>query len=91
MDFICELNRIVLYDNNKKIIAAVTFPDVSFSTVEINHTFVDESLRGQGIASKIMEKTAQTIRSQNKKAILTCSYAISWFNKHPEYNDILKQ
>ena len=90
MDFICELNRVVLYNENKKILAVVTFPDISFSTVNINHTFVDDSLRGQGVASKIMEKTAKTIRSQNKKAKLTCSYAISWFNKHPEYNDILE-
>ena len=90
MDFICESNRVVLYDENKKLIAAVTFPDISFSSVEINHTFVDESLRGQGIASKIMEKAAETIRSENKKAKLTCSYAISWFKKHPEYSDILE-
>ncbi|HBG13429.1 MAG TPA: N-acetyltransferase, partial [Clostridium sp.] len=28
--------------------------------------------------------------SENKKAILTCSYAINWFEKHPEYNDLVK-
>ena len=90
MDFICESNRVVLYDENQKLIAAVTFPDISFSSVEINHTFVDESLRGQGVASKIMQKAAEVIRSQNKKATLTCSYAISWFEKHPEYSDMLE-
>lgn len=93
MDFIYESNRIYKTDNNK-VIAEVTFPNISDitasnSTVNINHTFVDNSLRGQGVAGQLMEAVATKLREENKKAVLTCSYAISWFEKHAEYSDIL--
>ncbi|MCI8835437.1 MAG: N-acetyltransferase [Ruminococcus sp.] len=92
MDFIYQKNRIALYDNEKpeKMLAEVTFPSTDSDTVEINHTFVDDSLRGQGIAGKLMTAAAQELRRQEKKAVLSCSYAVKWFEKHPEYQDILK-
>ncbi|NLZ80622.1 MAG: N-acetyltransferase [Clostridiales bacterium] len=94
MDFIYESNRIYKTDDNNNIIAEVTYPSISDSkasnaTVNINHTFVDNSLRGQGIAGQLMEAVATKLREENKKAILTCSYAISWFERHTEYSAIL--
>ena len=90
MEFICNQNQIALYDAEHHVIAEVTFPDVDGDTVNIDHTFVDDSLRGQGIAGKLMEAAAEQLRAQEKKAVLTCSYAVKWFEKHPEYGDILK-
>lgn len=94
MDFIYESNRIYRIDENNKVIAEVTFPSISDTmtsnnTVNINHTFVDNSLRGQGVAGQLMVAVAKKLREENKKAILTCSYAISWFEKNDEYSDIL--
>lgn len=94
MDFIYESNRIYRTDENNKVIAEVTFPSISDTmasnnTVNINHTFVDNSLRGQGVAGQLMVAVAKKLREENKKAILTCSYAISWFEKNDEYSDIL--
>lgn len=94
MDFIYESNRIYKTDDNNKVIAEVTYPSISDTkasnaTVNINHTFVDYSLRGQGIAGQLMEAVATKLREENKKAILTCSYAIGWFEKHTEYTDII--
>ena len=59
-------------------------------TVNINHTFVDSSLRGMGMAGKLMEAAARQIQKEGKKAVLSCSYAIKWFDSHEEYKDILK-
>ena len=89
MNFSYEQNRIFLLDENGKLIAEVTFPETSENIVDINHTFVDVSLRGQGIAAKLMKEAYHEIKKQNKKAILTCEYAIKWFAKNTEYNDIL--
>lgn len=83
-------NKILLLDTNNNTLAEVTFPDVDENTVNINHTYVDNSLRGQGIAGKLMKAAAQQLRSQNKKAVLTCSFAIKWFERNPKYNDLLK-
>lgn len=90
MEFKNAPNKIVLLDENNHILAEVTFPNLDTDTVEINHTFVDDSLRGQGIAGQLMERAALQIRQQGKKAVPTCSYAVAWFEKHREFCDILQ-
>ena len=50
MEFTKETNRIFAKDVAGKLIAEITFPNRSATTVDINHTFVDDSLRGQGVA-----------------------------------------
>lgn len=89
MNFTHTPNQIGLYQSDQTLLAEVTFPDIDQNTVNINHTFVDDSLRGQGIAGKMMEEVAEKLRSEKKKAVLTCSYAIRWFESHPEYQDII--
>ena len=32
---------------------------------------------------------AEKLREDNLKAELTCSYAVKWFSKHREYEDVL--
>ena len=90
MEFIKTPNKIYLSDENGKTIAEVTFPEVEKDIVNINHTFVDDSLRGQGIAGQLMQQAANYLRENNKKAVLSCSYAIKWFGEHGEYSDIVK-
>lgn len=88
MNFIYEENRIYAKDETGAMIAEVTFPNVSENIVNIDHTFVDDSLRGQGIAGSLLKAVAQTLRSSHKKAYPTCSYAIKWFAAHPDYADV---
>jgi len=90
MDFIYHSNQIAYFDAEGKLLAEVTFPEIEPDVVDINHTFVDQSLRGQGIAGRLIEAAAKEIRSRNKKAVLSCPYAQNWLEKHPEYSDIIK-
>lgn len=90
MNFTINQNQIALYHSDNQLLAEVTFPDVDSNTVNINHTFVDDSLRGQGIAGQLMEAVAKQLQSQGKQAILTCSYAVKWFETHKEYNALIK-
>lgn len=89
MEFTKEANRIFANDEAGKLIAEVTFPNISATTVDINHTFVDDSLRGQGVAGKLMLAAVGTIRAQGKRAVATCPYAVAWFQKNPEFSGIL--
>nr|WP_308742602.1 GNAT family N-acetyltransferase [uncultured Anaerocolumna sp.] len=91
MEFKHESNRIYMDNEQGRTIAEVTFPEVKDGVVDINHTFVDESLRGQGIAGKLMKEAAEQLRKENKKVILTCPYAVGWFDKNKEYDDILEK
>ncbi len=90
MDFSYNKNQIAYLNADGKLLAEVTFPDTDAHTVNIDHTFVDDSLRGQGVAGQLMKAAADHLRSQDKKASLTCSYAVKWFEKHPEYSDVVK-
>lgn len=87
--FIEEHNRIYMKNDAGEMIAEITFPDIDAQTVNINHTYVDGSLRGKGIASELVKAVAEKIRAEKKKIIPTCSYAVTWFEKHTEYNDLL--
>lgn len=90
MEFIEESNRIYCKDSQGKVIAEVTFPDIRYHVVNLDHTFVDDSLRGQGIAGKLMEETVRKIRREGKKVIPTCSYAVKWFEKNTQHGDLLE-
>ena len=88
MNFIYECDKIYMKDDDGRIIAEVTFSKVSNDEVNICHTYVDPSLRGQGIASRLMYTLVTELKKNNKKTTATCSYAIEWFEDHPEYSDI---
>lgn len=90
MNFLHSQNRIFLLNDKNKLIAEVTFPNIDKNTVNINHTYVDDSMRGQGVAGKLMKAAAEQLKAQNKKAVLTCSFAVKWFERNPQYNDLLK-
>ena len=89
MEFKTEEGRIWLPDAAGSMAAEVLFPAGSDGTVQITHTFVDDSLRGQGVAGRLMEAAAQKLRADGKKAKPVYSYAVAWFEKHPEYADVL--
>lgn len=80
MEFIKEQSRIYAEDNSGKVIAEITFPKVGEDYC-INHTFVDDSLRGQGVASKLVEMAVEEIRSAGGKVTATCPYAVRWLEK----------
>ena len=89
MEFSITQNRIYHQDKEGVVLAEILFPDIDARTVGITRTFVDESLRGQGIADQLMSQAVLQIRSDGKKAQPVCSYAVKWFEKHPEEGDLL--
>lgn len=87
--FKTDNNRIYMNDDNGKVIAEVTFTNVDENTILIDHTFVDDCLRGQGIAAKLMLEVVAYAKSKSKKIKATCSYAVKWFEKNKdEYKDL---
>jgi predicted GNAT family acetyltransferase len=91
MNFIHESNKIYLKDENDHMLAVVTFPKEGENVVNIDHTYVDGSLRGQGIAGRLMEETVAQLRQNGLKAKLSCSYAVKWFKEHPECSDVVEK
>ncbi len=84
MNFITENDRIYATDSTGNVVAEVTFPTEDGVSI-IDHTFVDPSLRGQGIAGKLVKMAADKILEEGNKIGATCVYAVAWFKRHPEY------
>lgn len=84
MDFITEKNRIYTKDADGRVIAEITFP-VNNGVAVINHTYVDDSLRGQGIAGKLVKLAVDKILADGNLIAATCPYAVAWLQRHPEY------
>jgi len=89
MDYIYEDNRIYAKRDDYLLLAEVTFPARDEKRVDIDHVYVDQSLRGQGIASQLMLEAYNFIKSKGLLIVAKCPYAISWFKKHEEYQDIV--
>ena len=87
MEFQREDGRIFAMDGDR-LVAEVTFPAEN-GVADIDHTFVDDSLRGQGVAGKLVRAAVDQIRADGRKARVTCSYAKTWFEHHPEEADLL--
>lgn len=81
MEFQYEEHRIYLEDEFGELLAEITFPNVGDEVV-IDHTFVSDQLRGQGIASKLVQVAMDRIKKNGWKYSATCSYASAWLKKH---------
>ncbi len=82
MNFIKEENRIYAQDAEKNTIAEVTFYEIQNGVYNIDHTFVDDSLRGQGIGSKLVQEAVNTIKEKNCTIQATCPFASKWLAEH---------
>ena len=89
MEFQKSEGRIFAQDETGKLVAEITFPTVAKGVADIDHTFVDASLRGQGAAGRLVEAAVAQLRRRDMKAVPTCSYAQRWFQDHPEQGDLL--
>ena len=67
-------------DNDEEI-GEVTFPERDGLYV-INHTYVEDRYRGQGIASELVRRAVEEIESRGGKFKATCSYAMLWLARN---------
>lgn len=91
MEFIKETNRIYATNEEGKVVAEITYPETEEGVCTIDHTKVDESLRGQGIAGKLVEAAVIEIKAQNKKVAATCSYAQKWIDNYVEIEPLFEE
>jgi len=87
MIFTTEDNRIYATSSDNRVIAELTFT-VKDGVANINHTFVDDSLRGQGVAGQLVQAAVDHFLKRNLKISATCSYAFLWLKRHPEYESV---
>jgi uncharacterized protein len=58
-------------------------------TMVITHTGVPEPVAGRGIANLLTRFAVQVAEAQGWKIRPACSYAVRWFERNPEYKNLL--
>jgi len=91
MDFDKEGNRYYKNDENGKNIAEITYVPSGDDKVIVDHTFVDPSLRGQGIAEQLVDRVVEEMEKEGKKIIPTCPYVVKLFERKPEKYDFIHE
>ena len=70
-------------------IAELTYGRTSAGVANIDHTEVDVSLRGQGVARLLLDAAVRWARETHAQLSATCSYAAAQFARDSSLSDVL--
>ena len=82
MNFVTENSKIICLDDNGNQVGEVTFPEVEKGKFDINHTFVDKSMQGKGVAARLVQLAINEINMHSGEIKTSCSYAQKYVEKH---------
>ncbi|MDZ4399655.1 GNAT family N-acetyltransferase [Hydrogenophaga sp.] len=74
---------------NGQRIAEMTYHRSHPSVVVVDHTYVDPSLRGHGVARQLQDAMVAWARETDTKVIPVCSYVKVQFDQDPSLRDVL--
>ena len=77
----------VWIENGERL--AVMSYSIAGSRVIIDHTDVDDRLRGQGAGKQLVKAAVEWARAEQRKLMPLCPFAKSVFDKTAEYSDVL--
>ncbi len=83
-------NSFYLGPDYQNRVGEITF-HVKEGEIIVDHTYVDPSLRGQGLAFKLVEKVIEKARNENKKIVPVCSYVKKVMEKNESFKDVYKK
>lgn len=70
-------------------VAEMTYVWAGTDRIIIDHTGVDEVLKGKGAGKQLVAKAVDFARSKGIKIVPLCPFAKAVFDKIPEYRDVL--
>lgn len=70
-------------------IAEMTYTRTNPKLVVVDHTYVDPSLRGQGVARQLQDAMVAWARENATKVVPVCSYVKVQFDQDPSIRDVL--
>ena len=59
--------------------------------IDFTHTFVDEGLRGRGMADALAQEALNYARQQGLRVRTSCHFMAAFVRRHAEYQDILAE
>jgi predicted GNAT family acetyltransferase len=76
-------------EHEGKKVAKMIYTWAGDDRIIIEHTEVDDILKGQGAGKALVAKSAEFAREKGIKIVPICSFAKSVFSKIKEYQDVL--
>lgn len=76
-----------VWEQDDQRLAEMTYT-VAGSRVIIDHTHVDDALRGKGAGAQLVRAAVEWARADGVKLLPLCPFAKSVFDKTPEYADV---
>ncbi len=70
-------------------IAEMTYKKSGEDTITIDHTEVDESLKGKGVGKDLVKAGVEYARANNLKIVAECPFVKKVIDETPEYADVL--
>ena len=71
-------------------LAELTYSRAGDKLVIVDHTFVDEQLRGLGVARRLLDSTVAWARSTGTRVRATCPYALREFQTDASIRDVFE-
>ncbi|MBU8915192.1 N-acetyltransferase [Bacillus sp. FJAT-29953] len=69
--------------------AEISYVPTGKDKIIVDHTFVSDSLRGQGVGEALVKKIVEFAREEGKLVIPLCPFAKNQIERNEEYHDIL--
>ncbi len=82
-----EKNRFELEENGALAFATYRHNDNIYT---LPHVEAAMELRGKGTANRLMDGIVAMARAKGFKIRPTCPYAVAWFRRHPEQDDLIE-
>jgi uncharacterized protein len=76
-------------EENGERLAAMEFTMAGETKMIIDHTDVDDRLRGQGAGRQLLDQLVAYVRENNVKVIPLCPFANAQFKKDASIRDVL--
>lgn len=67
----------------------LTYSRLSPTKIVANHTGVDDSLRGTGVARALVERLVADARRDGIRIVPQCSYVLAQFQRNPDWSDVM--
>lgn len=77
-------------DEGTETVAELVYSGAPGKPMNLEHTFVDDELRGQQIGFKLVQSAVEYARTEGLKIIPTCIFAKAIFDRKPEFGDVLE-
>ena len=67
----------------------LTYSRLSPTKIIADHTGVDDSLRGTGVARALVERLVADARRDGTRIVPQCSYVRAQFQRNPDWSDVM--